>query len=103
MSRPRAAVYALLLLALVLAGGTWALSGEANLVTSRDLLEAPDKWHGRPLVLSGTVTRLEPQVLRDPGGQNGQRVQVEGIFHKVKRVGKHTFQNQVDATRIHPR
>lgn len=117
---------ALCLLALILAAGTPALAGEANTVTTRDLLASPDKWHGRPVVVSGTVTRLEPRVsqrgnayftfrLADAAGAvtvfaygtpevgDGERVQVEGIFHKVKRVGKHAFPNQVDATRVHPR
>lgn len=109
-----------LLLALVLAGAAPALAVRADHVTTGDLLGAPDKWHGRPVVVSGTVTRLEPRTsargnayftfqLVDAAGavrvfsygipevREGQRVQVEGTFHKVKRVGTHTFQNQVDA------
>ena len=126
MSRLRSVESALVLVALILAGATPALAGEANAITTRDLLAAPDKWHGRPVILSGTATRLEPRTSqrRNPyftfrladheGGvtvfsygtpelREGQRVQIEGIFLKVKRVGKHTFQNQVDATRILPR
>jgi len=123
LRRRRATVCALLLLGLILAWATSALSGEASAVTTRDLLAAPDKWHGRPVILSGTATRLEPRTsqrrnpyftfrLADHAGgvtvfsygtpelREGQKVQIEGIFLKVKRVGKHTFQNQVDATRI---
>lgn len=37
-----------------------------------------------------------------PQIRDTNRVQVEGTFLKVKRVGKYTFQNQVDATRITP-
>ena len=60
MSQTRSAICALFLLAL-LTGATSALSGEASAVTIRDLLAAPDKWHGRPVILSGTATRLEPR------------------------------------------
>lgn len=112
-----------LVLALLLGGAVGALAVGADYVTVKDLLGAPDKWHGRPVVLSGAVTRLEPRVsgrgnayftfqLVDGTGavrvfsygtpeiKDGQRVRVEGIFHKIKRVGTHTFENQVDARRI---
>ncbi len=100
-----------------------ALASRADRVTVKDLLDAPDKWHGRPVVVSGSVSRLEPRtsqrgnpyytfVLSDgPGSvnvfsygvpevKNGKRVQVEGTFLKIKRVGQYTFQNQVDARQI---
>lgn len=116
---------AALAIALLLAAAGPALAVKAGHVTTRDLLGEPDKWHGRPVILSGTVTRLEPRTsqrgnpyftfrLADHEGgvtvfsygtpelREGQQVQIEGIFLKVKRVGKHTFQNQVDATRILP-
>lgn len=103
-----------------------ALAARADYVTTKELLGAPDKWHGRSVVLSGAVAHLEPRVsgrgnayftfqLVDGTGvvrvfsygtpevRDGQRVQVEGIFHKIKRVGTHTFENQVDARRIRPR
>ena len=109
-------------LALVL----WAVSvlaAGADLVTIKDLLAEPDKWHGRAVVVNGSVGKLEPRtsqrgnpyytfLLNDgkqsvtvfsygtPEVKDGNRVQVEGTFLKVNRVGKYTFQNQVDATRI---
>jgi len=109
-----------LVLAVLLGVSAPAQAVRADYVTTGQLLGAPDKWHGRPVVVSGTVTRLEPRTsqqgvayftfaLVDAGGtvtvfsygtpdvRDGQRVQVEGRFHKVKRVGKHTFHNQVDA------
>lgn len=111
------------LLALLLGGAASALAVRADYVTAKDLLGAPDKWHGQPVVLSGEVTRLEPRVSQrgnayftfqlvdetgavrvfsygTPEVSDGQRVQVEGIFHKIKRVGTYTFENQVDAKRI---
>ena len=100
-----------------------ALAARADLVTVKDLMAASDKWHGRAVVVSGSVSKLEPRtsqrgnpyytfVLSDglatvnvfsygaPQIKNLDRVQVEGTFLKVKRVGNYTFQNQVDARRI---
>jgi hypothetical protein len=115
---PRAALLAGLAL-LLWGAGAWAQSQ----VAIRDLLAEPDRWHGRPVAVAGTVTGLEPRVsgrgnpyftfiLRAEGAamtvfsygspqvRDGDRVQVEGTFLKVKRVGLHTFQNQVEARRI---
>lgn len=125
MSRPRSVASTLVLLALVLGGAVPTPAGEGERVTTRDLLESPDRWHGQPVVLVGTVTHLEARTsqrsnnyftfrLADEAGAvvvfsygnpdvgNGHRVRVEGIFHKVKRVGTYTFRNQVDATGIRP-
>ena len=102
---------------------TAALAVRADLVTVKELLAQPDKWHGRPVVVSGGVAKLEPRtsqrgnayytfLLTDglgsvnvfaygvPEVKDGDRVQVEGTFLKVKRVGPYTYQNQVDARRI---
>ena len=102
-----------------------ALAARADLVAVKDLLDAPDKWHGRPVVVTGVVSQLDAKtsqrgnpyytfVLTDalasvtvfsngvPQIRDLSRVQVEGTFLKVKRVGKYTFQNQVDARRIQP-
>ena len=109
-------------LALVL-WATSTLPARADLVTIKDLLAEPDKWHGRAVVVNGSVGKLEPRTsqrgnpyytfrLNDgmqsmtvfsygtPEVRDGDRVQVEGTFLKVKRVGKYTLQNQVDAIRI---
>ena len=102
---------------------TWALAARADLVTVKDLLAEPDKRHGQAVVVTGSVGKLEARTsqrgnpyytfrLNDgmqsltvfsygtPEVKNGNRVQGEGTFLKVKQVGKYTFQNQVDATRI---
>ena len=120
MRRLRLALPVALALALWTAG---ALAARADLVTVKDLLAEPDKWHGRAVLVSGSVGKLEPRtsqrgnryytfLLNDgmqsltvfsygtPEIRDGNRVQVEGTFLKVNRVGKHTFQNQVNATRI---
>ncbi len=114
---------AVVTLTLLIATGV-ALGARADLVTVGELLAQADKWHGRPVVVSGSVNDLKEQVsqrgnpyytftLSDGGAAGvtvfsygkpavrfGQRVQVEGVFHKVKRVGKFTFPMQVDARRI---
>ena len=100
-----------------------ALAARADLVAVKDLLAQPDKWHGQPVVLTGTVSRLDAKtsqkgnpyytfVLTDgvasvnvfsygvPQIKDTKRVQVEGTYLPVKRVGKYTYQNQVDARRI---
>ena len=100
-----------------------ALGAPADLVAVKDLLAQPDKWNGQPVVVSGVVSRLDARtsqrgnsyytfVLTDglasvnvfsygvPQIKDTNRVQVEGTYLKVKRVGKYTFQNQVDARRV---
>ncbi len=100
-----------------------ALAARADLVAIKDLLAQPDKWHGQPVAVTGVVSRLDAKtsqkgnayytfVLTDglasvnvfsygvPQIKDTSRVQVEGTYLKVNRVGKYTFQNQVDARRI---
>ena len=100
-----------------------ALAARADLVGVKVLLAQPDKWHGQPVVVTGVVSRLDAKtsqkgnpyytfVLTDslasvnvfsygvPQIKDTSRVQVEGTYLKVKRVGKYTLQNQVDARRI---
>ena len=113
------------LASLLVLAWTAAALARADQVAVKELLAEPDKWHGRAVVVSGTVLGLDARVsqkgnpyytfrLNDgaasvtvfaygtPAVKDGSRVQVEGTFLKVKRVGKHTFQNQVDAARITP-
>lgn len=119
---PTARIALLATLALVLWAAA-AVAVRADLVTVKELLAEPDKWHGRAVAVSGSVGKLEPRTsqrgnpyytfrLNDgrqsltvfsygtPDVRDGNRVQVEGTFLKVNRVGKYTFQNQVDAIRI---
>lgn len=109
----------------ILVWAVGAAAPRADLVTVKDLLAEPEKWHGRAVLVSGSVSKLEPRtsqrgnpyytfVLSDgfasvnvfsygaPQIRDTSRVQVEGTFLKIKRVGKYTFQNQVDARRITP-
>ncbi|MBI2544433.1 MAG: hypothetical protein HYW16_04325 [Candidatus Rokubacteria bacterium] len=107
----------------LLFGAASALAARADLVAVKDLLAQPDKWHGRPVVASGVVSRLDARtsqrgntyytfVLTDgvasvkvfsygvPQIKDTSRVQVEGTYLKVNRVGNSTFHNQVNARRI---
>ncbi|MBI3030779.1 MAG: hypothetical protein HYY64_14835 [Candidatus Rokubacteria bacterium] len=107
----------------LLFGAASALAARADLVAVKDLLAQPDKWHGRPVVVSGVVSRLDARtsqrgntyytfVLTDgvasvkvfsygvPQIKDTSRVQVEGTYLKVNRVGNSTFHNQVNARRI---
>lgn len=107
----------------LLVGAASALAARADLVAVKDLLAQPDKWHGRPVVVSGVVSRLDARtsqrgnayytfVLTDgaasvkvfsygvPQIKDTSRVQVEGTYLKVNRVGNSTFHKQVNARRI---
>ena len=87
------------------------------------LLSDSGRYDGQPVVLAGTVTQLDARVSRrgnpyytfklDDGSGRvtvfsfGQlpcpsptRVTVDGEFRHVKRVGGHTFYDQVDARRV---
>ena len=100
-----------------------ALAARADLVAVKNLLAQPDKWDGQPVMVTGVVSRLDARtsqrgnayytfVLTDglasvnvfgygaPEVKDGSRVQVEGTFLKVNRVGRYTFHNQVNARRI---
>jgi cytochrome c-type biogenesis protein CcmE len=100
-----------------------ALAARADLVAVKDLLAQPDKWNGQSVVVTGVVSRLDARtsqrgnayytfVLTDslasvnvfsygvPQIKDTSRVQVEGTYLKVNRVGKYTFHNQVNARRI---
>jgi cytochrome c-type biogenesis protein CcmE len=100
-----------------------ALAARADLVMVKDLLAQPDRWHGQAVVVTGVVSQLDAKtsqkgnpyytfVLTDgpasvkvfsygvPQIKDTSRVQVEGTYLKVNRVGKYTFHNQVNARRI---
>jgi hypothetical protein len=100
-----------------------ALAARADLVTVKDLLAQRDKWHGRAVVVSGTVSQLDAKTSQkgnpyytfvlteglasvnvfsygSPQIRDTSRVQVEGTYLKVNRVGRYTFHNQVNARRI---
>jgi hypothetical protein len=100
------------------AAGAWALKTSPS-----ELLAHADGFDGKLVTLSGTVSKLDPRVSRkgnsyytfelydgrraitvfsfgEPRCRNGVQANVEGRFQKVKRVGRYTFHNQVDATSV---
>ena len=100
-----------------------ALAARADLIAVKDLLAQPDKWHGQPVVVTGVVSRLDARTSQrgnhyytfvlteglasvnvfsygSPQIRDTNRVQVEGTYLKVNRVGRYTFHNQVNARRI---
>ncbi len=92
-------------------------------VSVRDLVENPDLHHGQVVAVVGTITQYRERVsargnpyttfrLTEDGAwvsvfawqhrglRNGLRVRVVGRFDKVKRVGRYTFHNEIEAQRI---
>ena len=88
------------------------------------LLDDPEGWDGEVVMVSGKVIDLEHRRSRggnlystfsvaDQAGswlkvfrwghpriEDGDQVEVEGVFKKEKRVGKYTFYNELEAERV---
>jgi hypothetical protein len=90
-----------------------------------DLMTNIDKYDRQLVRVSGTVTKYQERVSRrgnpytvfklQDGGQsvsvysrstlglaNGMKVNIEGIFWKVKKVGRYTFYNEINAESVRP-
>ena len=89
-----------------------------------DILARPETFDRREVVLIGKASALDPRTsqrgndyftfrLADETGASlkvfswgqpaitpGDRVEVQGRFQKERRVGRHTFTNEVEAVRI---
>ena len=89
-----------------------------------DVLARPDAFDRREVVLEGTASAVDPRTsqrgndyftfrLADEAGASvrvfswgkpaiipGDRVEIQGRFHKERRVGRHTFTDEVEALRI---
>lgn len=89
-----------------------------------DILARPEAFDRREVVLTGKASAVDPRTSRrgndyftfrladetgaslkvfswgKPAIAPGDRVQVQGRFQKERRVGRHTFTNEVEATRI---
>jgi hypothetical protein len=94
-------------------------------VTVASLLAAPDRYDQQEVTLTGTAQAVKPTTSRrgnpyttfqlsDPSGKavtifswghpdlkTGDRVEVTGIFQRVKRVGQYTFYNEIEAKAVH--
>ncbi|HZP39501.1 MAG TPA: hypothetical protein VFE48_23730 [Methylomirabilota bacterium] len=101
---------------------TASVSAQVVKASPSDILGDPDRFDGQTIVITGTVTNLQERVsrrgnpyytldLRD--GKQAIRVfsfgaapcragaaTVEGTFAKLKKQGKYTFYNEVEATRV---
>jgi len=99
-----------------------ALAGEK--ITVKEILANPNKYDGQEVTIQGEATKIKPRTskegndytrftLKDESGKGmniftrghpliteGQKVTVTGIYQKVKRVGRHTFHNEVKAWNI---
>ena len=88
-----------------------------------EILGNPDRFDGQIVMVTGTLTNFRPTVSQrgnayftfdlSDGRQSitifkfgesacraGASVTVEGLFQKVKQVGRYTFRNQIDAAKI---
>jgi DNA polymerase III alpha subunit len=100
------------------------LSPAAGKVSVQEILSNPDKYDGQEVSVQGKASKIKPRTskkgndyatftLTDESGKgmniftfghprimDGQKVTVTGIYQKVKRVGKYTFYNEVEAKTI---
>jgi len=96
----------------------------AEKVSVQEIISNPDKYDGQEVTLQGKANKVRPRVskkgneyttftLMDGSGKgmniftfghppitDGQRVTVTGIYQKVKKVGRYTFYNEVEAKDI---
>ena len=99
-------------------------SPAAEKVSIKEVLSSPDKYDGQEVNIQGKATKIQPRTskkgndymtftLRDESGKginiftfghptisDGQKITVTGIFQKVKKVGKYTFYNEIEAKDI---
>jgi hypothetical protein len=111
----------LLVLTIVLCGN---FSYAAIETTVQKILANRDSYDGQEVSVSGTVSRLKLKtskvgkdyttfsLMSESGGsltifvwgqpklKQGQKVKVTGTYRKVKRVGRYTFYNEIEATEI---
>jgi RecJ-like exonuclease len=103
-----------------------AATGSAREATLSAVIQDPAQFDGQMVTIRGAVATLKQTTsrrgndyttfkLQDPTGatisiftwghptlSNGDRVEVEGLFRRVKRDGPYTFYNEVEAEKIVP-
>jgi len=119
--RPKAAIGAVagVLLALLLV----YIPRPASALTVGEILSNPDRFDQKPVALIGMAENVRPRAARrgneyttlkladgtgrinvflwgKPDVQTGDRVEVRGVFQKVKRVGRYTFRNEIEASSV---
>jgi hypothetical protein len=111
----------ILVLAIVLCEN---FSYAAQETTVQKILANRDSYDGQEVSVSGTVSKLKLKtskggndyttfsLMSESGGsltifvwgqsklKQGQKVKVTGTYRKVKRVGRYTFYNEIEATEI---
>jgi hypothetical protein len=109
-------VYKTLLVAYIAIGSTFAHAAEA---TPSQLLANPSKFDGQHVTVAGTAQYVRPKTSRrgneyetfslceqtcvnvftwgHPNIAQGKQLTVHGTFEAVKRVGRYTFRNEIDA------
>jgi len=100
------------------------ISQSAEKASVQQILANPDTYDGQEVLLEGKATQIQLRVSRrgneyatftlfDASGkgikvfvwghpkiEEGQKVTVAGTYQKVKRVGRYTFYNEVEAKEI---
>jgi len=103
-----------------------ALIVHAGATTVKAIMENPSRYDGQEVTISGKASSVKPTTSRkgndymafqvtDSSGAgvtvftwghptitSGSVVRVTGTFQRVKRVGRHTFYNQIEASHILP-
>jgi DNA polymerase III alpha subunit len=96
----------------------------AEKISVQEILSNPDKYDGQEVTLQGKATKIRPKTsqkgneyttltLMDESGKglniftwghpkitDGQRITITGIYQKVKKVGRYTFYNEIEAKDI---
>ncbi|MBO8144203.1 MAG: hypothetical protein H0Z16_06450 [Thermodesulfobacterium sp.] len=101
---------------------TFYVYADTQVLTISDILDHPDKYHLKTVQVKGKVLDVKHKVSKKgneytvfvlsdgkasikvftfgtPEINIGDVVKVEGIFYKVKHVGKYTFYNEIDASK----
>jgi len=101
-----------------------AVSAQAKITASvAEIVQNPDRYDGKVVTVSGTIASYRERVsargnpyttfrLVDAGVSvavfawkhhglwDGLRVRATGVFQKIRRVGRYTFYNEIEAQRI---
>jgi len=112
-----------LLLAGLLLGGSWMAPSVSGAIELQALLDAPGRYDGRQVTVTGTASPLRQNESRskpftvfdltDGSGHSvrifswdhlpfheGDLLTIEGTFLKAKQVGRHTIHNEIEARSV---
>jgi RecJ-like exonuclease len=101
---------------------TFYVYANAQVLTVSEIINNPDKYHLKTVQVKGEVLDVKHKVSKrgnpytvfvlsdgkkslnvftfgTPEINVGDKVKVEGIFYKVKYVGRYTFYNEIDASK----